>query len=99
MIIAGVVFWLAMAFLGSMRSYIQQEGRLYHFFYRIKSGSSLLLLVIVLTGLGLSALFCSKEIAAIQDHEGMIGLYFLLSVFFGLLGSTGLSALLFLDSD
>jgi len=98
-IYAGLVFWMALAFLGTSHSYKNNSGPLYSLFLSIKSKSAVFLLITSLLLIAIALNFCSIEAESIRNEQGMIGLYFMMSVVSGIAGSISLSAYLYLDSN
>ena len=98
-LMAGLVFWICVAFFGSRTMYIEERGALYHLLKPLKLRSSVALIILALVSYAIAFVLCNKEINAIQDQQGAIGFFFLISVVFGVIGSFFSSAYLFINSD
>ena len=90
---------MLLAFFGSRQSFLSESGMLYCLFHKFKSSSEKSLLIISLIFIVLAIVFCSFELASIRNEQGVIGFYFLLSVLFGMVGASGISAYVFLRYD
>jgi len=55
-------------------------------------------MIVALVCYAIAITFCSLEIDAVQEKQGVIGIFFMVSVIFGVIGSLLASALLFIDS-
>ena len=96
LLIAGVLFWMAMAFFGTRNAYRSGEGPLRDLQAAIKRRSPVLLLVIAVMAAAMAFGLVFSEIAAVDQLEGVIGLRFVVAVAFGVIGSICLSAQLYL---
>ena len=96
MLIAGVFFWMGMAFFGTRNAYLAGEGPLRDLQSSVKRRSPRLLLAIAIVAAGTAFGLVFSEIAAIDQLEGVIGLRFVVAVAFGVVGSMCLSAQLYL---
>ena len=99
MLMAGLLFWACVVLFGSRAMFAEGRGGLYSLLQPIKSRSPLSLMAAAVVCYAIAIAFCSAEIGAIQQRQGVIGVFFMASVIFGVLGSLVLSAYLFIDSD
>lgn len=95
LLIAGVFFWMAMAFFGTRVAYLAGEGPLRDLQAGIKRRSPALLFVIAAIAAAMAFGLVFSEIATVDQLEGVVGLRFVVAVAFGVVGSVCLSAQLY----
>ena len=92
LLIAGVLFWMAMAFFGTRNAYRAGEGPLRDLQAALKRRSPVLLLAISAAAATMACVLVFSEIAAVDQLQGVIGVRFVVAVAFGVIGAICLSA-------
>ena len=95
----GLIFWILVSFFAFKKIFSDRKTSICKSLLRIKKqlpGSFLIFSILLFI---ISFFFCYKEVAAIKELHGVIGVRFLIAVIFGIIGSLSLSAHIFLKND